>query len=711
MPPDLPAVNSSPTPLPPEVAKLLGTLYPGGWPPTSPPPPSMPVYLQKALNDLRADGHLPTEQTERRQPGSSTRPPGSTADAESRAIEYLAKLPPAIQGQRGSSATLWAARCVVWGFDLGEEVGYRLLADHFNPRCEPQWSEAELRRKCADAVRPGFDKARGWLLETPLASSYTPSAAPLAGPRRFIDLSDIVGQGEGPRPDASQCPLMDPPATPTAPASVSPRQGVEDDDPHRLAGLFLERYRHPDGLTLRYWCGEFCVWRNGAYDRTSEADIRNEACGFIEAEFRRLHDGKLKLHLIDREKGDTKKEPVKKKVTTGVVANVLQALKGECGLSSDARPPFWIGGSGPDPAEVISARNGIVHLPAFAAGREGSFTASTPRFFTFNRVRFDFDPAAPPPVKWLAFLNDLWPDDQASVACLQEWFGYLAVTDTSLQKILLLVGPPRAGKGTIARIIRELIGPENITAPRLANLADRFGLQDFIGKTVALIPDARLSGRVDSVAVTEPLLSISGEDVQLVDRKNLPPLTLKLLTRFVLLTNEAPRFADSSAAIIDRFIVIALTKSFRHAPDTNLEQKLRAELPSILLWAIAGWVRLKRNGRFTVPASSAEVVEQMDALASPAGAFIRQRCDINNDPECVTTTDSLYVEWRRWCESRGKKDAGLKEIAIRDIMTAVRSMGEAAAGVMPARLTVEGGRTRGYRGIRILSALETGDIT
>ncbi len=108
----------------------------------------------------------------------------------------------------------------MWGFDLGEEVGYRLLADHFNPRCEPQWSEAELRRKCADAVRPGFDKARGWLLETPLASSsYTPAAAPLAGPRRSIDLSDIVGQAGGPA--GGMPPIRPPIVTPAAPAAES----------------------------------------------------------------------------------------------------------------------------------------------------------------------------------------------------------------------------------------------------------------------------------------------------------------------------------------------------------------------------------------------------------------------------------------------------------------------------------------------------------
>lgn len=61
---------------------------------------------------------------------------------------------------------MWAARVVCYGFDLGEEIGFQLLRDEYNARCRPEWSEAELRHKCNDAVYPGgFNYSRGWLLE------------------------------------------------------------------------------------------------------------------------------------------------------------------------------------------------------------------------------------------------------------------------------------------------------------------------------------------------------------------------------------------------------------------------------------------------------------------------------------------------------------------------------------------------------------------
>ena len=45
--------------------------------------------------------------------------------------------------------------------------------------------------------------------------------------------------------------------------------------------------------------------------------------------------------------------------------------------------------------------------------------------------------------------------------------GYVLTQDTSHQKILTLIGPPRSGKGVIARVITGLIGPMNVAGTTL----------------------------------------------------------------------------------------------------------------------------------------------------------------------------------------------------------------------------------------------------
>ena len=82
---------------------------------------------------------------------------------ERRAAAYLDRIPAAISGSGGHSQTYAAATAMVHGFGLDAETAFRLLADRYNPRCEPPWSEKELRHKVTDAAAKPHDKPLGWL--------------------------------------------------------------------------------------------------------------------------------------------------------------------------------------------------------------------------------------------------------------------------------------------------------------------------------------------------------------------------------------------------------------------------------------------------------------------------------------------------------------------------------------------------------------------
>ncbi len=96
-------------------------------------------------------------------PHAARAPSPPTVDVERRALAYLAKMPPAISGSGGHGALWDAALVLARGFGLGESATLRLLADHYNPRCEPEWSERELEHKARDAARANVPD--GYLLE------------------------------------------------------------------------------------------------------------------------------------------------------------------------------------------------------------------------------------------------------------------------------------------------------------------------------------------------------------------------------------------------------------------------------------------------------------------------------------------------------------------------------------------------------------------
>lgn len=449
------------------------------------------------------------------------------------------------------------------------------------------------------------------------------------------------------------------------------------DDPHRLARLFLDEHQHPDGLTLRYWREQFHRWSGGAYRALDEKELRAELCQRIKQEFDRLN--RIAIELWEKagrvdKKGKPEPKPEARRVTARLTADTMHALAGLTLLPGTVEQPTWLGGGQgqPCPAEdILACRNGLVSLPDVAGGR-GRLCPHTPRFFSGNVLPYDFNPAAPRPAEWLAFLERLWPDDPQVVEALQAWFGCCLTTDTRQQKILMVVGPRRSGKGTIARVLRQLVGEANVCGPTLAGLGTNFGLQPLLGKSVAVISDARLSGRTDAAIVTERLLSISGEDAQTIDRKNLSHVTTKLAVRFIILTNELPRLNDPSGALVGRLILLRLTRSWYGNEDTGLTARLLTELPGILLWAVEGWRRLRERGHFVQPESGRKLISDMEDLSSPIGAFIRECCDVG--PHCEVKVQDLFDSWKGWCEEKGRKDHGTEQTFGRDLRAALPTL-------------------------------------
>lgn len=458
------------------------------------------------------------------------------------------------------------------------------------------------------------------------------------------------------------------------------------DDPDRLARLFIGSRMHHHGPIVRFWRDEFHVWNGSAYRVLPTIELTSMLCAFIREEFEHVHTRELEAWKQSQEG----REPVMRKVTRALVSNVQLAIQAKLLISGNVDQPSWIGEGSFPPHEILACSNGLVHLPLVADGK-GYMIEPTPRFFSSAATDFPFVAQVEPPKQWLKFLSELWLEDPQSIELLQEFMGYCLTADTRQHKILLIVGPPRSGKGTIGRIIRGIIGEGNIAGPTLSSLSTNFGLWPLLGKSVAMIQDARLSGRTDSAVVIERLLSISGEDALTIDRKNMAPVTVKLPTRFVVFTNELPRLPDSSGAIAKRFLVLQLTRSWLGDEDTMLSDRLLRECPGILHWAIGGYLRLRTRGHFIQPASGDELIRDLDDLTSPVKAFVREECILS--PALETAIGIVFDRWKAWCEENGRREHGTIHVFGRDLKAAVPDLGTSQPRDR------EGKRFRAYRGI------------
>ena len=222
--------------------------------------------------------------------------------------------------------------------------------------------------------------------------------------------------------------------------------------------------------------------------------------------------------------------------------------------------------------------------------------------------------------------------------------------------------------------------------PTLNSLGGDFGLAPLIGKSLAIISDARFIGKNGNVVV-ERLLSISGEDTLTVNVKYKEQWNGKLPCRLHVISNELPRLGDASTAVVGRIVLLLLSRSWLGRENHRLESELCAELPGILNWSLDGLERLTFNNenRFTRPASAEEAIVAMRDLASPVGAFVREKCKLGADEQIEVGV--LYAAYKTWCQNNEHPKPS-KQVFGRDLRAATPSIRTGQSGGRSHRVRI-----------------------
>jgi putative DNA primase/helicase len=260
------------------------------------------------------------------------------------------------------------------------------------------------------------------------------------------------------------------------------------------------------------------------------------------------------------------------------------------------------------------------------------------------------------------------------------------------------VGEPRDGKGVAVHLTSKLLGSAAHVSVQLSSLtSDGFKLEELIGKRLLIVPDMRSAGRVSlSPQTVELLLMISGGDDLTVDRKykgaaNVPPGIVPWL-----LANDVPKLPDHTGTIATRFEAIKHRISFLDREDHDLEDKLEKDLPGILKWAIEGYQRLLKQGRFTRPANAKMVVETLKRLASPITAFYHDRCSLAEGS--IAWMPNIYDSYTAWFNDTHQEGEPENATAFGMHLSTLLSGKE---GVSRDRSTRKGKREYFWAGLRV----------
>ncbi|GAC00531.1 putative primase [Gordonia namibiensis NBRC 108229] len=513
-----------------------------------------------------------------------------------------------------------------------------------------------------------------------LGKSTALHAADPDGYHFHIDITSAVRYGTSPsfpRPSGY---------TEDGPDGATPMIAPPPDAPLPCARFLAELHFTDDNGNnlLLFHCRKWLSWNAGYWQEIDEEELRKLISETFEHARYAHTDRKGAVTLKPWNPNKRRKD------------DIIGELKGTQLLSSEIAEPYWLTddptATRPPANELIAMANGLLHAPT------RTLYDHTPELLNRAVLPFAHDEHVGAPVEFLKFLASIWTDDDTgildteAIALLQEWFGYLLSGRTDLHKFLLMQGRPRSGKGTILKIQEELIGINNTTAVDVTRLDDRHGLEQTVGKSLAIAGDVKLANNGRTYAIVGKLKNIIGGDKVSIARKYLAPWVGHAPTRFVLATNHILGLPDPSGALQIRALVLVLNKSFVGKEDADLYNRIRPELPAILLWALDGLDRLTAapNNQFTAPASSQTVIDMMNDAASPIAEFIRSECEL--EPTAAEPVTSLYTRYQQWCNNNGETPAALNVFG--------KYLFEGFPFITKEQVTIAGSRTRVYQGIR-----------
>lgn len=312
---------------------------------------------------------------------------------------------------------------------------------------------------------------------------------------------------------------------------------------------------------------------------------------------------------------------------------------------------------------ALNCPNGIVDL------RTGRLSDHDPAKLNTNITSIVYDPKAKCPV-WEKFLFEIFDNDAELVQFAQQAVGYSLTGDTREQLFFILYGHGSNGKSTFLSIMREL-GGSYATNTSTDTLLDRNN--SGIPNDIARLRNVRMVTASETKAgrrlAEELIKQLTGGDP--VTARFLHNEFFDFIPKFKLwlACNHQPRIDGQDSGMWRRVRLIPFNVRFQdhdcpEGPykDKTLPDRLRAELPGILAWAVSGCLDWQKNGLgkpAAVVAATGRYQQNMDVL----GEFIATSCVCM--PGAKTKSSELYSAYSEWSERNREKPLSQKMFSLR----------------------------------------------
>jgi putative DNA primase/helicase len=254
-----------------------------------------------------------------------------------------------------------------------------------------------------------------------------------------------------------------------------------------------------------------------------------------------------------------------------------------------------------------------------------------------------------------AFLARVQPDE-ANRRLLIDWEGYSLTGDTSEQKLVMLHGEGRNGKGVFIRICNYIAGDYAKTTPIETFLAET-GSRNAAAPTphLAVLPGVRMLSTNEpkkGAVLDEAFIKlVTGEDTISARPLQKPQFEFRPAFKLTISGNHRPRINDQTESIWARMILVPWTVIIpKEERDLKLDEKLRAEASGVLNVLLDGLRRWLTEGLVISQAITA-ATDQYREDSDPLGRFLTD-C-VEKDPGGRVQSTALHELFIAWAKATG----------------------------------------------------------
>jgi putative DNA primase/helicase len=254
---------------------------------------------------------------------------------------------------------------------------------------------------------------------------------------------------------------------------------------------------------------------------------------------------------------------------------------------------------------------------------------------------------------WLAFLDRIMGGDTDLIDYIQRLIGYALSGDIKEEALFFGFGTGSNGKGVTIETIAGAMGSYHRQATRetfAASKIDRHPteLADLQGARLVTASETEKGRQWAQARINE----LTGDPTVKARKMRQDFYVYPRHFKIFITGNDMPGLGCVNEAARRRFHMIPFAVTITEAErDSHLKEKLKAELPGVLAWAIRGCMVWQKCG-LKKPKAVAEASDEYLAEEDTITQWLSECCDKRST--AWTPSADLFASWSRWAKAAGE---------------------------------------------------------